>query len=96
MVLLDSPPLLAVTDALILAKRVDGVLLVVDPKKTKRGAIRQAIEQLQRMDARLLGVVLNNIKAKQSSYYYNRDYYYSKQYGRASEMLPILRRPRKK
>ena len=90
MVLLDSPPLLAVTDALILAKRVDGVLLVVDPKKTKRGAIRQAIEQLQRMDARLLGVVLNNIKAKQSSYYYNRDFYYSKQYGRASEDAPHI------
>jgi len=85
MVLLDSPPLLAVTDALILAKSVDGVLLVVDPKKTKRGAIRQAIEQLQRLDARLLGVVLNNIKVKRSSYYYNRDYYYSKQYGRTSE-----------
>ncbi len=85
MVLLDSPPLLAVTDALILAKNVDGVLLVVDPKKTKRGAIRQAIEQLRRLDARLLGVVLNNIKVKRSSYYYNRDYYYSKQYGRSSD-----------
>lgn len=85
MVFLDSPPLLAVTDALILTKSVDGVLLVVDPKKTKRGAIRQAIEQLQRLDARLLGVVLNNIKVKRSSYYYNRDYYYSKQYGRSSE-----------
>ena len=85
MVLLDSPPLLAVTDALILAKSVDGVLLVVDPKKTKRGAIRQAIEQLQRLDARLLGVILNNIKIKRSSYYYNRDYYYSKQYGKSNE-----------
>lgn len=85
MILLDSPPLLAVTDALILAKSVDGVLLVVDPKKTKRGAIRQAVEQLRRLDARLLGVVLNNIKVKRSSYYYNRDYYYSKQYGRSSD-----------
>lgn len=85
MVLLDSPPLLAVTDALVLAKNVDGVVVVVDPKKTKRGAIRQALEQLQRIDARVLGVVLNNIKIKRSSYYYNRDYYYSKQYGRTSE-----------
>lgn len=82
MVILDSPPLLAVTDALILAKSVDGVILVVDPKKTKRGAIRQAIEQLQRLDARLLGVVFNNIKVKRSSYYYNREYYYSKHYGK--------------
>lgn len=82
MVILDSPPLLAVTDALILAKSVDGVILVVDPKKTKRGAIHQAIEQLQRIDARLLGVVLNNVKVKRSSYYYNREYYYSKHYGK--------------
>ncbi|HNW14426.1 MAG TPA: hydroxyisourate hydrolase [Anaerolineaceae bacterium] len=40
---------------------------------------------LQRLDARLLGVVLNNIKIKRSSYYYNRDYYYSKQYGKSNE-----------
>lgn len=82
MVILDSPPLLAVTDALILAKSVDGVILVIDPKKTKRGAIQQAIEQLQRLDARLIGIVLNNIKVKRSSYYYNREYYYSKHYGK--------------
>ncbi len=81
-VILDSPPLLAVTDALILAKGVDGVILVIDPKKTKRGAIQQAVEQLQRLDARLLGIVLNNIKVKRSSYYYNREYYYSKHYGK--------------
>ena len=81
-VIFDSPPLLAVTDALILAKSVDGVILVIDPKKTKRGAIQQAVEQLQRLDARLLGIVLNNIKVKRSSYYYNREYYYSKHYGK--------------
>jgi Mrp family chromosome partitioning ATPase len=57
------------------------VILVVDPKKTKRSAIKQAIEQLQRVNARLLGVVLNNIKIKRSSYYYNREYYYTKHYG---------------
>jgi len=82
MVILDSPPLLAVTDALVLTKNVDGVILVVDPKKTKRSAIKQAIEQLQRVNAHLLGVVLNNIKIKRSNYYYNREYYYSKHYGK--------------
>ena len=84
MVILDSPPLLAVTDALVLTQSVDGIILVVDPKKTKRAAIRQAIEQIQRLNARLLGVVLNNIKIKRSSYYYNREYYYSKHYGKTS------------
>ena len=84
MLIVDSPPLLAVTDALVLARFVDGVILVIDPRRSKRGAIRQAIEQLQRTEVRLLGVVLNNIKVKRSSYYYARDYYYSKQYGKGS------------
>ncbi len=84
MLIVDSPPLLAVTDALVLARFVDGVILVIDPRRSKRGAIRQAIEQLQRIEVRLLGVVLNNVKVKRSSYYYARDYYYSKQYGKGS------------
>lgn len=85
--ILDTPPLLAVTDALVLAPRVDGVILVMDPTKTKRGAIRHAIEQLNRVNANLLGVVLNNIKVKRSQYYYNRNYYYGKRYGKAANEI---------
>ena len=85
MIILDTPPLLAVTDALVLAPKVDGVILVVDPKVTKRGALRHSIEQLQRVNANLLGVVLNNVEVKRSQYYYNRSYYYGKQYGKASD-----------
>ena len=80
-VILDTPPLLAVTDALVLAPRVDGVILVIDPVKTKRGALRHAIEQLQQVKANLLGVVLNNVRINRSQYYYNRNYYYGKSYG---------------
>lgn len=83
--IMDTPPLLAVTDALVLAPRVDGVILVMDPTKTKRGEIRHAIEQLQRVNANLLGVVLNNIKIRRSQYYYNRSYYYGKGYGNLDE-----------
>jgi non-specific protein-tyrosine kinase len=86
-VILDTPPLLAVTDALVLAPRVDGVILVIDPTKTKRGALRHALEQLQSVNANLLGVVLNNVKIKRSNYYYNRNYYYGKQYGKVSEQV---------
>ncbi len=88
--ILDTPPLLAVTDALVLAPWMDGVILVVDPTKTKRGALRHSIEQLKRVNANLLGVVLNNIQVKRSQYYYNRNYYYGKQYGRASEIAPEI------
>ena len=86
-IILDTPPLLAVTDALVLAPRMDGVILVMDPTKTKRGALRHAIEQIQRVNAPLLGIVLNNVKIKRSQYYYNRNYYYGKQYGRIEEAL---------
>jgi succinoglycan biosynthesis transport protein ExoP len=85
MILFDSPPLLMVTDALVLAPRVDGVILVINPKITKRGALKHSIEQLKMVNANLLGVVLNNVKVERSQYYYNRNYYYGKQYGRSGD-----------
>jgi capsular exopolysaccharide synthesis family protein len=50
-IILDTPPVLVVTDALVLAPRVDGVVLVVKPSVTKRAALRHAIEQLQQVNA---------------------------------------------
>jgi capsular exopolysaccharide synthesis family protein len=77
LVLFDSPPVLAVTDAVVLAPRVDGVLLVVKPGVTKLAACRQAIEQLQRVGANLLGVVFNDVEVKRLDYQYQyyRGYY---------------------
>jgi len=63
-VLVDAPPISAVTDATILATRVDGVLLVVDSGRTRRDPGRRAAEQLQRVGARVLGAVLTNVKAE--------------------------------
>jgi capsular exopolysaccharide synthesis family protein len=87
MVILDTPPLLAVTDALVLAPRVDGVILVIDPKKTKRAAAKRAIEQLRQVNANLIGVVFNNVNFKRSQYYYHRSYYYGKHYGKDPEII---------
>jgi non-specific protein-tyrosine kinase len=64
MVLVDAPPVSAVTDATILATRVDGVLLVVDSGRTRRDPARRAADQLQRVGARVLGAVLTNVKAE--------------------------------
>jgi non-specific protein-tyrosine kinase len=89
-VIIDTPPLLAVTDALVLSPRVDAVILVIDPNKTKRASIRHAIEQLRRVNANLVGVVLNNVKNKRSSYYYHRGYYYGKEYGRESGSFELI------
>lgn len=94
--LLDTPPILAVTDAAVLAPRVDGVLLVVKPGVTKLAACKQAIEQLNRVGANILGVVLNDVSMKRSSYRYAyyRDYYphYDSYYGQESKSKPLPER----
>ncbi len=74
--LFDSPPLLTVADASILAAHVDGILLVVDAGKTRREALKKAAEALRRVGAPVLGVVLNRVPVRSEDYYYY-SYYYS-------------------
>ncbi|WIV20002.1 CpsD/CapB family tyrosine-protein kinase [Paenibacillus polygoni] len=73
MILIDTPPVLAVTDAQLLASNSDGVLLVINSGKVKKDIAIKAKENLLRVNARMLGVVLNNVKRKTSEEYY---YYY--------------------
>jgi succinoglycan biosynthesis transport protein ExoP len=68
-VIFDTPPVLPVTDAMVLAANVDGVLLVAEAGKTRRTAARQAAESLQKVRARILGVVLNRLSARDSNGY---------------------------
>jgi non-specific protein-tyrosine kinase len=79
MVLIDTPPVMAVTDAAALATRVDGVLLVIKPGVTKLAACKQALEQLQRVGGKVLGVVLNDIEITRSRYRYGyyKGYYHT-------------------
>jgi len=72
-VLIDTPPILAVTDAQLLASKSDGVLMVINAGKVKKEVVLKAKENLTRVNARILGVVLNNVKRKASEEYY---YYY--------------------
>jgi len=74
--LFDSPPVLAVTDAAVLANEVDGVLLVVDTNATRRDGALRARETLSKVGANLLGVALNKLSAKGAGGYYYY-YYYS-------------------
>lgn len=70
-VLIDTPPALALTDAQVVAAQSDGVLLVVNAGKTKRELVRKCKANLQYVKANLLGVVLNNqTKKEMNSYYY--------------------------
>ncbi|MGI8550299.1 MAG: polysaccharide biosynthesis tyrosine autokinase [Dehalococcoidia bacterium] len=94
-VIVDTPPLLAVADASEIAARVDGVLMVVDTAKTRPAELAHAKESLDRASAMLLGVVLNKLQRRQttrSDYYY--DYYYSYGYhGEHSTNAAIERSP---
>jgi capsular exopolysaccharide synthesis family protein len=69
--LFDAPPVMAVTDAVVLATKVDGVLLVVSAGETKREYAQRSIERLTKVSATIMGVVLNNVSpdAIMSSYY---------------------------
>jgi non-specific protein-tyrosine kinase len=69
-ILFDAPPVVAVTDAAVLASKVDAVLLVVSAGKTKREHARKARALLEKVNARLIGTVLNNVKGETSLYQY--------------------------
>ncbi|MGD9375126.1 MAG: CpsD/CapB family tyrosine-protein kinase [Anaerolineae bacterium] len=61
-VLFDTPPVVAVTDAALLATKVDGVLLVIGAGKTRREDVRTAVQRLEQINARLIGTVLTNVQ----------------------------------
>lgn len=61
-VFFDTPPVVAVTDAAVLATKVDGVLLVVSAGQTRRENARTAVQRLEQINARLVGTVLTNVQ----------------------------------
>ena len=69
-VIIDTPPLLAATDAQILASIADATLLVVDIKKSKRRQVIEAKRRLDHVGAKLLGVVMNKVDLYKDTYYY--------------------------
>lgn len=73
MIIIDTPPMLAVADAQILAARCDGTILVLNSGKVKRELAVRAKTGLEHAKARILGVVLNNMERKHADAYY---YYY--------------------
>ena len=69
-IILDTPPVHAVTDAQILSTKVDGVILVVRAEKTKKDSVIAAKESLQKVNANILGAVLNGGESSRGKYYY--------------------------
>lgn len=78
MVCLDSPPLVAVTDATLISKEIDGLILVTKSGGTDKNAFTRTLLALNNVDVPLTGVVLNGVTSKNSygSYYYYYQYYH--------------------
>ena len=74
---MDTPPILPASDALLLAPQIDGVMLIVKAGQTNRKMVKKAVEQIRTAKANLIGVILNQVDVKREGYYK----YYSKYYG---------------
>lgn len=75
-VLIDAPPAIPVADAAVLAHSVDGVILVIGYGLATYEASIKTKEQLEKANARILGVIINNVPVDSHSYYYYYYYYY--------------------
>jgi len=81
-IVIDSPPIMAATDAVILSVQADGVLLVVRSGETPKEAFTRTRDLLNSVKCRVLGVVLNAVDSSAPDYYYSYRYYpYSYGYG---------------
>jgi capsular exopolysaccharide synthesis family protein len=97
-VILDSPPLIAVTDGAILSTHVDGVLMLIKAEATPRKLAIDAVDRLHELKAPLLGAVFNNMLIQRHGYYYHYYYhrYYSRYYtgGKTSHQISSKKNPR--
>jgi capsular exopolysaccharide synthesis family protein len=75
-IVIDSPPVTAVTDAVVLSKAVDGVVVVLQANKTERVLVQRAIEQMKSVRAHIFGIVLNKLDARMTKYYHLYSYFY--------------------
>jgi len=89
-IVIDSPPVMAATDAVILSVQADGVLLVVRSGETPKEAFTRTRDLLTSVKSRLLGVILNAVDASAPDYYYSYRYYpYSYGYGPQEARDPL-------
>lgn len=69
-IILDTPPLQAVTDAQVLSTKADGVLLVVKAGSTKREMVFNSVDLIKKVQGKVIGTVLNGVENKKNNYYY--------------------------
>ncbi len=92
-IIFDTPPLVGISDSAVIAKEMDGVLLVVQYRKYPRDMIIRAKQILDTLGVPQVGVVLNNINIMRDDYYYYYHSYYSNyHYYRSQEESPVVSR----
>ena len=96
-VIIDCPPVLAVSDAQIVGQLVDGAILVVRPEKNHRRSVIRAVESFQTAGCRVIGVVANGLSADAAGYGYSYGYGYGDGYGHSEthqefdeDLAPII------
>lgn len=92
-VFFDSPPIMGVSDASILASEVDMAILVVQYRKYPQQMTLRAKQMVEKVGGKLLGVVLNNINISQDSYYYYYSGYYYDYYSKSDDSRPASEKP---
>lgn len=80
LVLLDSPPIVSVSDAIALAAIADGIILVIHVGKVPHEVVRRAVGQIEAVKGRILGVLMNSVNLKRDGYYYDYYRYYHSYY----------------
>lgn len=83
-IILDSPPVIPVTDAQLLASYADGCLLVVSSGEVEKEAVIKAKDLLNKVNAKIIGVILNKLEVREKGYY---GYYYHYYYGQDGDKL---------
>lgn len=97
LVLIDTPPAALLSDAAILSKRVDGVVMLVREATASRQVVRDALRSLNKVGANILGVVINAVDpqrrrgGKYYSYYYGYNYRYNRYYSDATPENPAAK-----
>jgi len=73
MIIIDSPPLLAVTDSQVLATKVDGVIVIARSTQTETTQLEESVDLIGKVNGNIIGTVLNDVQKEDNSNYY---YYY--------------------
>ena len=81
LLIIDSPPVIPASDALLIAPQADGVLLLVKPGQVNRNMISNVVEQMRSAQANIVGVILNQVDMQKEGYYKYYNKYYTKYYG---------------